>query len=85
MRVDRLGIVSPIVTANPGAHDAWETGAGIARGILLHELGHLLGLQHVWDSNQLMYSTTDGTVLDFADGDLAGLAQLGAGECVHEL
>ncbi len=34
---------------------------------------------------QLMASTTTGEVLDFADGDLAGLAQLGAGVCIPEL
>lgn len=62
-----------------------DRGAEIARSILLHELGHVVGLQHVWDTDQLMYATTDGSVLDFADGDLAGLAQLGAGECVPEL
>ena len=26
----RIGIVSPVVTANPGAHSDWETGAGVA-------------------------------------------------------
>ncbi|KQS69258.1 matrixin family metalloprotease [Modestobacter sp. Leaf380] len=62
-----------------------ERGSEVARSILLHELGHVVGLQHVWDTDQLMYATTDGSVLDFADGDLAGLARLGAGECVPDL
>lgn len=57
----------------------------LARAILLHELGHVAGLAHVWDEDQLMASTTSGDVLDFADGDLAGLARLGAGACVPEL
>jgi hypothetical protein len=57
----------------------------VGRAILLHELGHVVGLAHVWDSDQLMASTTSGEVLDFADGDLAGLAQLGAGVCIPEL
>ncbi len=57
----------------------------LARAILLHELGHVAGLAHVWDDDQLMASTTSGDVLDFADGDLAGLARLGAGVCVPEL
>jgi hypothetical protein len=39
----------------------------------------------VWDEDQLMASTTSGDVLDFADGDLAGLARLGAGACIPEL
>ena len=62
-----------------------DRGAAIARSILLHELGHVVGLQHVWDTEQLMYATTRGGLLDFADGDLAGLARLGAGECVPQL
>lgn len=57
----------------------------LARAILLHELGHVVGLAHVWDEDQLMASTTSGDVLDFADGDLAGLARLGAGACIPEL
>ncbi len=56
-------------------------GAAAARGVLLHELGHLVGLDHVADAGQLMYPTTS-TVLDFAPGDLTGLVELGRGECV---
>ncbi|SFL38029.1 Matrixin [Geodermatophilus ruber] len=58
-----------------------EAGTAVARGILLHELGHLVGLDHVSDTGQLMYPTTS-TVVDFAAGDLAGLVELGRGECV---
>ncbi|MGY2129426.1 matrixin family metalloprotease [Blastococcus sp. SYSU DS0617] len=61
----------------PGGYD-------IARAIVLHELGHLVGLGHIDDPSQLMYPET-GTALDFASGDLTGLAQLGRGECVPEL
>ncbi|SDP09780.1 hypothetical protein SAMN05660199_03144 [Klenkia soli] len=57
----------------------------LGRAILLHELGHVVGLAHVWDEDQLMAATTSGDVLDFADGDLAGLARLGAGACVPQL
>jgi ribosomal protein L24E len=57
-------------------------GTGLTRGnLILHELGHVIGLDHVDDRSQLMYpsihsNTTDG----FAAGDAAGLAQLGASE-----
>jgi hypothetical protein len=61
------------------------SGPAVARAVVLHELGHLLGLQHVADPKQLMYPTTQPDVLDFAAGDLTGLAELGAGECVPEL
>jgi hypothetical protein len=59
-------------------------GAADARAIVLHELGHVLGLAHVSDRAQLMYPEQSG-VDDFAAGDLTGLAQLGAGECAPDL
>ncbi|ACL41910.1 hypothetical protein Achl_3959 (plasmid) [Pseudarthrobacter chlorophenolicus A6] len=52
--------------------------------ILLHEMGHVVGLGHAEDKNNLMYRSTDGTVADFGPGDLAGLAKLGNGPCVPE-
>jgi hypothetical protein len=53
--------------------------AGIARGVALHELGHLVGLDHVEDKTQVMHATSDTTGL--GTGDRAGLAAVGAGEC----
>ena len=55
-----------------------------AEGVILHELGHLLGLDHVDDPNELMYhgvSMRD----DFGVGDLTGLATLSSGPCVPEI
>jgi hypothetical protein len=60
-------------------------GRSIARSIVLHELGHLIGLAHVDDEQQLMFPEARRDVPDFAAGDLAGLAALGAGVCVPEL
>jgi hypothetical protein len=60
-------------------------GTAIARAFVLHELGHLVGLGHVEDDQQLMYPETHGDVLDFAAGDLTGLAALGSGRCVPAL
>lgn len=51
-----------------------------ARGLLLHEFGHLLGLAHVDDPAQLMHGSS-GTV-DPQGGDVAGLVRLGGMECV---
>jgi hypothetical protein len=57
----------------------------VVRAIVLHELGHLVGLAHVDDDTQLMYPEAQRAVTDYADGDLTGLARLGAGPCVPEL
>ncbi|WP_167759258.1 matrixin family metalloprotease [Blastococcus sp. TF02A_35] len=62
-----------------------RNGAAVVRGIVLHELGHLVGLAHVDDDDELMYPEARRSVTDFAAGDLTGLAVLGAGPCVPEL
>jgi hypothetical protein len=56
-------------------------GPGLTRGnLVLHELGHVAGLDHVQDAGQLMYpSISAGAPDGYAAGDLNGLAQLGAG------
>jgi hypothetical protein len=48
--------------------------------VVLHELGHLVGLAHVNDPQQLMYSR-GSTSNGLGPGDLAGLARLGEGAC----
>ncbi len=50
------------------------------RGLLLHELGHLVGLDHVDDRNELMYPQA-GTRTTYGPGDRAGLALIGAIPC----
>ena len=42
-----------------------------------HELGHVMGLAHVDSPAELMHPA-GGVVTDFGEGDLAGLAELGA-------
>lgn len=48
--------------------------------LLLHELGHLVGLDHVKDRNELMYPRAAARTT-YGPGDLAGLAELGAIGC----
>lgn len=54
------------------------------RAVILHELAHVVGLAHVDDPTQLMYANA-GQAVDFAAGDLAGLAILGQGPCIRRL
>lgn len=48
--------------------------------ILTHELGHVVGLDHVTDSGELMYPLLNGAT-GWGPGDLAGLAAAGSGRC----
>jgi hypothetical protein len=54
-------------------------GAGKTQGdVILHELGHATGLDHVSSKSALMYPVlTTGAPNGYAKGDLAGLAKLG--------
>lgn len=63
---------------------SYPNGSELARAVVLHELGHLLGLDHVDDPTQLMYEDNIGTTAAQA-GDRAGLVRLGQGVCVPEL
>lgn len=56
-----------------------------ARAVIMHEIGHLLGLDHVNDESHVMHERGKIGVSDFASGDKAGLALLGQGACNKEL
>ncbi|WP_250446865.1 matrixin family metalloprotease [Actinotalea sp. C106] len=51
-----------------------------ARAIVVHELAHVLGLDHVDDPTELMHPITSART-DLGPGDLQGLALLGQVEC----
>ncbi|RNL57191.1 peptidase M10A and M12B matrixin and adamalysin [Arthrobacter oryzae] len=59
-------------------------GAAYATAVILHELGHVMGLDHVQDPAQLMYGEI-GTPDGFAAGDLNGLYELGQARCRKDL
>lgn len=56
-------------------------GAARQQNLLLHELGHLVGLAHVEDPSQAMYAESVEGQFGYRDGDLRGLAALGTGPC----
>jgi hypothetical protein len=76
-------------TGSVGLNRAWfahaltdPAAAAVARGVVLHELGHLVGLDHVKDPGQVMHATSE--TVGLADGDREGLAAVGAGECHYD-
>jgi hypothetical protein len=73
--VGGLIAVDASVRMPPGFGSAYAHGV-----VLMHEIGHVLGLGHVGDPAQVMYSgrSPDPTVRDWGRGDLEGLRRLGA-------
>jgi hypothetical protein len=55
------------------------------QAVVMHEFGHIVGLDHVRSRSSLMYTRMQYGVTDFNAGDLAGLAVLGRGTCSSEL
>jgi hypothetical protein len=85
---DELVYVSGLVALD--APDLLEVlarpeGEATVRGIIVHELAHLVGLGHVDDETQLMHDRGQMGIDSLQQGDRAGLAQLGAGPCFDEL
>ncbi|HVE99640.1 MAG TPA: hypothetical protein VNA12_10730 [Mycobacteriales bacterium] len=98
---DTVGVATPVAISRPNSPGVivsgqivFETGRVLSSGfatsaargsVMLHELAHAVGLAHVTDPTQLMYSGDHAgvTVGDFGGGDRLGLEGLGAtGGCV---
>jgi hypothetical protein len=58
----------------PGGH-------AIARAIVMHELGHVVGLAHVKNRHEIMYPVNTGQTA-WGPGDRTGLAIVGNGRCI---
>jgi hypothetical protein len=67
---------------SPDLHEVYrrDGGAALVQAVIMHELGHVVGLGHVHDSGELMSDDNDGQ-LDFGPGDREGLARLGSEQC----
>ncbi|MFN8079991.1 MAG: matrixin family metalloprotease [Kineosporiaceae bacterium] len=60
-------------------------GTELARAVIEHELGHLVGLDHVDVPTEIMYPQANLVITELGPGDRTGLARLGQGPCVPEL
>ena len=70
-------IVSAEVVLNTDRQLAVGFGPGPSEGeVLMHELGHVVGLGHVASSNEAMFPSVRG-VAAYGPGDLAGFAAVG--------
>jgi hypothetical protein len=75
-----LDLDSPQITSELAQHE----GSAYATAVILHELAHVMGLEHVNDPEQLMYPEI-GAPDGLAAGDLNGLYQLGHAKCRKDL
>jgi hypothetical protein len=57
----------------------------VARSVVVHELGHVLGLAHVASRRQLMHPETQPHITSLRGGDRRGLAALGRVACLPGL
>jgi hypothetical protein len=62
----------------------WADGQARLNAIVLHEFGHLAGLDHVTDPSQLMFKQPTVHPGGFGDGDRRGLARLAGGPCFRD-
>jgi hypothetical protein len=72
----RLALDTKDINRILAGHDGYPQ----AKAVVLHELGHVVGLDHVQDRAELMFPET-ATLSDFGPGDREGLALVGQVSC----
>ena len=78
--VERREILTGAIMINTNRANDPGFGAGSPLGlVLMHELGHVVGLDHVPDAASMMHPTADLPAAVWAAGDLAGLKAVGRG------
>ena len=82
-------VTGSVTIDGPGLQELYDLDEEIARKwgvtLLLHEIGHLVGLDHADAPTQVMNEGSDDETFDYGAGDLRGLRALGAGACVPVL
>lgn len=79
---DRYLTSGVVILDAPDLLDLAETpnGRALALTVIMHEIAHVVGLDHVNDPTELM-NATNTSLADWGPGDRAGLALAGAGSC----
>jgi hypothetical protein len=62
----------------------WADGQQQMQAVIMHEFGHLIGLDHVTDPSQLMYRQPTVHPGYYGEGDRRGLAALSDGPCYRD-
>lgn len=83
-------VTGSVTLDGPGLQELYDLDEEIARKwgvtLLLHEIGHLVGLDHVDAPSQVMNDGSgEDEVFEYGAGDLRGLRALGQGACVPVL
>ncbi|MET0820097.1 MAG: hypothetical protein ABWY58_03960 [Aeromicrobium sp.] len=80
----RWFVTGTVVLDGPQLERILDGRAGRAgvRSVMMHELAHLVGLDHVDAPGQLMRPSGDESITTWGAGDRNGLAAVGSGRCI---